>query len=244
MGETRIQLCGPLVARIDGARLERELPGRQGRLLFAYLVTTRRRPATRDELLGVLWDDALPTAPDAALSALVSKMRRILTIEGRGETRLVLPADTWVDAEAAFEGLHRAESAAARRDWAVVWGPARVAQHVASRPFLQGETGAWALGQRRALDDLLVRSLELAGDASLHLGESEVATAERAARRLLELEPLNETGVRLLMQALERRGNRAGALLAYDALRQRLRDELGVAPSPEVQQLHKRLLGA
>ena len=242
MGETRIQLCGPLVAKVDGARLESELPGRQGRLLFAYLVTTRRRPVTRDELVGALWDDALPSAPEAALSALVSKMRRVLTIQGRGELRLVLPADTWVDAEAAFEAQHRAESAAARRDWVSVWGPARVAQHVASRPFLSGETGLWAMGQRRVLDDLLVRSLELAGEASLHLGESEVATAERAARRLLELEPLNETGVRLLMLALERRGNRAGALLAYDALRQRLRDDLGVAPSADLQELHRRLL--
>ena len=45
------------------------------------------------------------------------------------------------------------------------------------------------------------------------------------------------------MEALERRGNVAEALLAYDRLRVLLRDELGVAPSPPVQSIHRRLLG-
>jgi DNA-binding SARP family transcriptional activator len=45
------------------------------------------------------------------------------------------------------------------------------------------------------------------------------------------------------MKALGARGNTAEALLVYDALRTRLRDELGAAPSAETQQLHRRLLG-
>jgi len=45
------------------------------------------------------------------------------------------------------------------------------------------------------------------------------------------------------MEALAARGNRAEALVAFDALRRRLRDDLGSAPSPETQELHRRLLG-
>jgi DNA-binding SARP family transcriptional activator len=44
------------------------------------------------------------------------------------------------------------------------------------------------------------------------------------------------------MQIHETRGNRAEALLAYDALRRGLRDELGVGPSAETQALHRALL--
>jgi DNA-binding SARP family transcriptional activator len=40
------------------------------------------------------------------------------------------------------------------------------------------------------------------------------------------------------MEALERRGTVAEALLAYDRLRVRLSDELGVGPSPVVQSVH------
>ena len=39
----RIQICGPLAVERDGQRLESGLPGRQGRLLFTYLVVNRHR---------------------------------------------------------------------------------------------------------------------------------------------------------------------------------------------------------
>lgn len=45
------------------------------------------------------------------------------------------------------------------------------------------------------------------------------------------------------METLAARGNAAEALLVYDTLRRRLRDELGAAPSAETQALHRRLLG-
>src|SRR3954469_18695737 len=52
---TRIQLCGRLEIEIEGERLEQALPGRQGRLLFAYLALNRDRPLRRDELVEALW---------------------------------------------------------------------------------------------------------------------------------------------------------------------------------------------
>ena len=242
MAETRIQLCGPLVARIDGARVEERLPGRQGRLLFAYLVYERRR-VSREELVGVLWDDAQPDAVDSALSALLSKLRRLLEIDGRQMLRLMLPADAWVDVHSAREALHRAESADALEDWAEVWGPARVVQHIGERPFLPGDDSAWADQCRLAHEEMLIRALELGGLAALRIGGAELATADRAARRLVQIAPLRESGTRLLMEVLDRRGNRAAALIAYDMLRVRLRDELGIAPSPETQAVHRALLG-
>jgi hypothetical protein len=82
--ETRIQLCGPLVVRLEGVRVERSLPGRQGRLLFAYLALGRRRPATRSELTKALWGGDEPDSADAALSALLSKLRRVAARYGSG----------------------------------------------------------------------------------------------------------------------------------------------------------------
>lgn len=244
MGETRIQLCGPLVVRIVGERVDDRLPGRQGRLLFAYLVLERRTVATRDALVDLLWGAAPPDAADAALSALLSKLRRIVgvEVEGRSEVRLTLPAGAWVDVEAAAEAVHRAESCVARAEWASAWGPARVAQHVSERLFLPGEADPWVSARRRGLDAMRIRALELAGLAAVRIGGGELATAERAAERLVELAPLRESGTRLLMEIHVARGNRAEALLAYEELRQRLRDELGVGPSAETVEAHRRLL--
>ena len=64
----------------------------------------------------------------------------------------------------------------------------------------------------------------------------------RAGRRLVELEPYRETGHCILMDALDRQGNTAEALLVYETLRCRLRDDLGITPSQATQDLHRRLL--
>src|SRR5680860_1026051 len=71
--DTRIQLCGPLVVEWRGERREAELPGRQGRLLFAFLVFNRSRVVTRDALVEAVWPTGAPPAADVALAALLSK---------------------------------------------------------------------------------------------------------------------------------------------------------------------------
>lgn len=240
LAETRIQLCGRLVVRIGGRRVESELPGRQGRLAFAFLTLSRHRAVTRDELEATLW--AEPADSDR-LSPLLSKLRGVVPLDGRGEVRLALPPGAWVDVEAAAEGLHRAESAIARGDFAAAWSPARVAQHIAVRDLLPGEDAAWLDEERRRLEEIRARALEIVGRACVEIGGGELATAERAARSLIALAPYRESGYRLLMEVLAARGNAAEALVVYDGLRRRLRDELGAAPSGATQELHRRLLG-
>jgi DNA-binding SARP family transcriptional activator len=92
------------------------------------------------------------------------------------------------------------------------------------------------------LEEVRLRGLECFAAAGLGLGGTALAQAEERARMLTELAPYRETGYRILMETLERRGNVAEALRAYERLRVLLREELGVAPSPTVQAVHRRLL--
>ena len=243
--ETRIQLCGRVVATLDGRRVEDDLPGRQGRLLFAYLAANRLHAASRSELMDAVWPDGLPGSPGSALSALISKVRRVVgqeRLEGRSDLRLALGDDAWIDAEAASAALHRAETAHARADWPAAWVAARVAQHITVRPFIAGEDAPWIQERRRQLEGTYLRALELAAHASLRIGGGELDTAERSARSLVETAPFRESGYRYLMEVLAARDNRADALRVYDQLRTLLRDELGAAPSPATQDLHRTLL--
>lgn len=243
--ETRIQLCGRLVVRLQGARVESALPGRQGRLLFGYLALHRLRPSSRDELAAALWDERPPPGASGALSALLSKLRAALgqeVVEGRSEVRLALPEGAWVDVEAASEGLHRAESAVSLGRWAEAWGPSRVALHVTTRPFLAGHDAPWVTAERRRLDDLRLRSLECVAASGLGLGGPELAATERSARALVRLAPYRESGHRYLMEVLAARGNLAEALVVYEEFRCLLRDELGAMPGPATQDIHRRLL--
>jgi DNA-binding SARP family transcriptional activator len=242
---TRVQLCGRFVARVASRRIETQLPGRQGRLLFAYLVVNRDRIASRDELIEALWPRGLPAAPDLALSALLSKLRRLVpdgALEGRTTIRLELGRDARVDIEAARDGIHRAEALVAAGDWCGAIGPTLVAHNISRRPLLPGEEAAWIEVLRRELEEIEVRALECTARRGIGLGGPEVALAERTARRLIELAPYRESGYAVLMEAFEREGNIAEALRVYDRLRGLLRDELGVTPSPVVQEVHERLL--
>src|SRR6266704_2607257 len=144
--------------------------------------------------------------------------------------------------EDALEGAHRAESCIAQGRWADAWGPAGVAYHVATRRFLTGLEASWIDQWRRRLEEVRLRGLECFAAAGLGLGGPALAQAEERARMLTELAPYRETGHRLLVEALARRGNVAEALRAYERLRVLLREELGIAPSPTVQGVHRRLL--
>jgi DNA-binding SARP family transcriptional activator len=123
---TRIQLCGPTIIERDGERLEDRLPGRQGRLLFAYLALNRHRLVGRPELAEAIWPDQRPSAMDVGLNPLISKLRKLLganVVDGRSTLRLRLPADARVDVEDAPASVHRAESQIALGEWKRAWAP-------------------------------------------------------------------------------------------------------------------------
>jgi DNA-binding SARP family transcriptional activator len=243
---TRIQLCGRFVVSLEGRRVEDSLPGVLGQALFAYLVLNRLRRIDRDELLLAVYGEEAAANYHARLSVLLSKLRRVVGAElvsGRAQVELVLPPDVFVDVEAALEALHRAEAHVAKGEWTAAWGPSGLAYDVASRPLLRGHDRPWLDGWRRRLDDARLSGLECLAAASLGIGGAELAQAANCARQLVELAPFRESGHRILMEAYERSGNVAEALRVYDRLRIMLREQLGIAPGPAVQDVHRRLLG-
>jgi DNA-binding SARP family transcriptional activator len=243
--ETQIQLCGRLVVRVDGERVEDSLPGAQGRMLFGFLALNRSRFVPRDELIDAIWGERLPSAPETALRALLSKLRSALgaeRLEGKADLRLVLPGDVAIDVERAAEAIHGADTAVAQREWRRAWVTSHIAVNIARRRFMAGHEAYWIDEKRHLMEDVHAAGLEALAAAGVGLGGPELDLAERAARQLIKVAPFRESGHRLLMQTLAAEGNVAEALLAYDRLRERLREELGIAPSSSLQELHSDLV--
>src|SRR5215208_852506 len=97
-----------LAVEANGASLsEQRFPGRQGRILFAYLAAHQGRAVPRDELAEVLWADELPATWEKAIRVLMTKLRALLEecgIDGSaaltsafGCYKLTLPAGAWVE---------------------------------------------------------------------------------------------------------------------------------------------------
>lgn len=247
----RITLAGHIAARAEGGEIgEDRLAGRQGRLLFAYLVTMRGQPVPRDDLAELLWGESPPATWEKALSVLVSKLRTALAECGldatraltgaRGYYRLDLPDETWVDLDAA-EGDARDGATAlvdGRLDDAI--GSAGAALGTLRRPFLAGEDSLWAEAKRRELADTADEALACLVDA--HLAAGRPADAAKHAEEAIALQPFRESGYRRLMQAHAAAGNRAEALRVYDRCRRLLLEELGAYPSPETEAIFQDLL--
>src|SRR3954471_4737003 len=245
---TRIQVCGHLVVELDGERVEGALPGRQDRLLLAYLVLHRDRPVRRDELVEALWDgEVQPGAGDALLRPPLSRLRKALgqgRIDGRGELTLVLPDGASVDWDEAHAALTATRGALSSGDWRTAYSQGQAAVDIANRGLLPGLEADWIDDARRELEDLRVEALEAIAIAGVALGGSELAGAERAARASVEAAPFRESARAALMEALGAAGNVAEAMRVYDELRTMLREELGTTPGPRVVQLYERLLRA
>ncbi|MSQ09864.1 MAG: hypothetical protein EXR52_02500 [Dehalococcoidia bacterium] len=248
----RIYLTGPLAVEVPGALLVREdsFRGRQARLLFAYLVLQRVHASTRQELVDLLWPDDPPPAWDAALSALLSRLKRTLghpALEAEGvrleatqrQHRMRLPAGAFVDLEVADTGLDLAEGHLRRDDSAAAFGPATAALCILRRPFLPGDASPWAEAEQRRLARRRVRALQVV--AQVYLAHQEPLVAVELAAEALACDAFQEESHRLLMRAHAAAGNRAGAIKAYRDLGALLRRELDTEPSEETKLLYQEL---
>jgi DNA-binding SARP family transcriptional activator/streptogramin lyase len=245
----RIFLAGRVAVESDGvASGDRPLHGRQGRLLFAYLVVAQGRPIPRDELADVLWEGAPPATWDKALGVLASKLRGTLGTKGGTLTaqfgcyRLELPEGTWIDILAAGDAASAAEAALAAGDVEGACRAAADAESLTQQPFLPGDDAPWVEVKRRELAGVRARALTALADASLRSDDE--AESVRWATHAIEVEPYRESGYRLLMEAHVAAGNGGEALRVYERCRNFLAEELGAYPSAETEALYRSLLEA
>ena len=249
----KVFLFGRVALETDRALIgDERFPGRQGRLLFAYLVSEHGRPVPHDELAEALWDGTPPATWDKALSVVASKVRAVLASGGADDAvvltsafgcyRLELPAGSWVDLIAAANGVQAAETALAAGDLATAKDEAGAANALLGEPFLPGEEGEWVKQKRRELDELRTRALDVLADAHLQSGAPREAV--KWAKETVALEPFRETGYRRLMEAHVGAGDPAEALRVYERCRTLFAEELGAYPSAETESIYRSLLEA
>lgn len=247
----RIYLSGHMTLEADEVLLgPSAFPGPQGQAAWAYLVMRRGGPISRSALANALWRGNPPESWDGALSALVSKLRSLLSRAGvdgatvltgaRGTYEARLPQGTWIDHAAAENAIHEAEAWLAADDPVAAYGPSAVARLITARPFLPGQEGRWIEVRRRHLAGILIRAVECR--ARVYLGNREYPLAVAAAREAVTMRPFRESAYRLLMQAHASAGNAAEALRVYEECRKVIGEELGVGPSQETRIVHQEVL--
>jgi predicted ATPase/DNA-binding SARP family transcriptional activator len=97
----------------------------------------------------------------------------------------------------------------------------------------------WSLTKADELRQKLTEALTLLTEDYCLLGDAE--SAVQYARRLIALDPLNESAHRQLMQVYSQLGQHNAALKQYQTFEQTLRKEMGLDPQPETRALYKQI---
>jgi DNA-binding SARP family transcriptional activator len=218
------------------------LGGPKQRAVLGVLLLDAGRVVSTDRLAAALWGD---DPPDSAVNVLQGHVRDLRRLLGRDVlvTRApgyLMPADAeQIDARCferlACEGrrLLTANPSAARarlREALDLWRGPVLADIAYARPP----------GEITRLEELRLTALEDRLDADLALGAHAEVASELAALRASD--PGRERLCGQLMLALYRSGRQEEALAAYRDLRDRLREELSIDPSPELQRLERSIL--
>jgi predicted ATPase/DNA-binding SARP family transcriptional activator len=242
-----ITLLGPLDARAQD-RSPVEIGGARVRMLLARLALEAGRPVPADALVEDLWGQEAPAAPDGALQALVSRLRKALQRAGVAESVELTAGGYRLPLRAEEVDVLRFETLAAqgRRELTAERPGAAAARLAEALGLWRGEAFVDVLeapfAQRYAarLRELRAGAVADRFDAELRLGRYEAVVADITAEAAAS--PLNERLAELRIRALAGAGRQSEALLAYEQLRTNLAEELGADPSPALQQLHLALL--
>jgi DNA-binding SARP family transcriptional activator/tetratricopeptide (TPR) repeat protein len=221
----------------------------QRRVVLAALAVDAGQPVLIDTLIDRVWGERPPARPKVAIHAHITLIRRLLrqanaAEQDRSQARLVhrgdgyvLQADPWQVDLLRFRAL---VASAGKGTDAEQVAHLRAALDLWRGPALADLSGEWPARMR---DSWGLERLDVAvgwARTQLRLGQHEQVIG--AIRPLLADYPLAEPLAAVLMRALTATGRRAEALDSHTTIRQRLADELGVDPGPEVQALHQAIL--
>jgi DNA-binding SARP family transcriptional activator len=225
------RVLGPIEVRSGNETIE---VGRgKQRALLAVLALNTGRVVPAERLIDELWGEDPPATATTALQVYVSKLRKSLgekAIETRDPGYVMrgeLDADQF---QALVASARQAE-------------PERAAELLREALSLWRGTALCDVDlplERARLEEQKLAAIEQRIDADLARGCSSELVGELEA--LVTEHPLREPYLAQLMLALYRAGRQAEALEAYRRGRAHLMDELGIDPSPRLQQLEQAIL--
>lgn len=201
--------------------------------LLVYLAAAYpRRFHRRDSLLALFWPELDTSHARAALRRSLYFLRSALgpgVIAGRGDDEVgVAESELWCDAAAFDAALDAGDLGRALETYR---GDLLEGFHVAGAPEYQD----WLDRERNRLRDRAARAAAKLADDAASLDRDD--DAAKWARRASALAPDDEAALRRAITLLDRAGDRAGALRAYDDFARRLLVEFDLEPAPDTRAL-------
>lgn len=235
-----VRVLGPVEVLLEGNPVS--LGGIKQRALLALLVANVPEVVSVDRLIDGIWGEEASPGARSTLQTYASNLRQILgdvIRHDRGGYRLDIPSEA-VDAVRFGQALEQARKGVLTEPDRVATGLRRVLGLWRGLPYSDLDLVPGLEGEIRRLGEARLEAVELRIDAELASGHHTDLIAELEA--LAEEHPTRERFRAQHMLALYRAGRQADALRAYRRTERFLADELGVDPSPELQELELKIL--
>ena len=245
-GAIEFAVLGSVELRVGGRPLP--LRGVKVRELLSLMLLHRGRVVPVERLADELWDGAPPAASTAALRVYVSRLRKLLATAGHESLLVTHPAAYRLDVPDSAIDLARFETLASSGRAAFSAGdPERAAELLRSAlslwrgPAFADLASTQAVEMESArLEEARLEAFEDRIEAELACGRHRSVLGELQAA--VTATPLRERLWELRMRALYRSDRQAEALAVYQEFRTLLAEELGLDPSPNLQELHTAIL--
>jgi YVTN family beta-propeller protein len=231
---------------LEGERLL-DVGGGKQRSVLALMLLNANEVVPTDRLIDELWRDDAPPSAAKIVQVHVSRLRKaldgvgegILITRGHGYELRVASGELDLDRFRALLEDGRTALAANEPDKAA--DTLRKALALWRGPPLADFTyESFAQDEIARLEELRLAALEERIEADLALGRHDAVVQELEG--LVARHPLRERVRGQLMLALYRSGRQAEALEVYRDARKIFADELGLEPSPRLQQLERAIL--
>jgi DNA-binding SARP family transcriptional activator len=219
--------------------------------LLAYVAVNdskqAKRTYTRESLSALLWPDSDQVKAFTNLRHTLWEIQKTFgpdwLITNRETIGLQADANVWVDVHR-FESLlseSQTQSDVSLRIPLLTESVKLYRHHFLTGFNLKNSPtfDAWSLTKADELHHKLTQVLTLLTEDYCLLGD--VESAVQYARRLVTLDPLNESAHRQLMQVYSQVGQHNAALKQYQSFEQTLRKEMGLDPQPETRALYKQI---
>ena len=211
--------------------------------LLAFLAVHAGLPQTRQRIAGLFWPDSTDAQ---ALTNLRRELHHLRHVLGDEPSLVVTSSDLcWRDTETScvdirIFDMERKAALAAANDSTGILAHATSAMAQYGGEFLPGMYDDWVITARAQLERQCVDLCDLICQTRMRTGD--LTGAADVARRRIQLQPLEESGYRTLMQLQADLGDRAGAVTTYHHCASVLERELGVIPDPVTRQAFERLM--
>ncbi|MCK5918401.1 MAG: hypothetical protein KAG34_08240 [Cocleimonas sp.] len=218
---------------------------RKAKALLAWLALNPNKEYPREKLAGILWPDSSEAQARHSLRQALTSLRKILP----SDSELLQTSKDWImldesqiqlDVQRFDQALKMADAVSLDKAITLYKGTLLEGCNPKSDNF-----DDWLFHYRNTYRELAISAIDkrLAMLLDFNIEQkNDYETIIHYANQLIDIDELQEPAYQALMLAYNKLGNHSAALKAYETIKDKLQQQLGIAPADATEKLYQEIV--